>query len=224
MSRTGMQQGDIGWGNLPERGYVSKRVREVLKGSPGLEITTLQVWNALSVETRRTIANAYGDASAGRRAVHKSLMNLKGLHGNPKNVRGSGDANTVWLYTGPRELRLPEGEIVHTTETPLKPLTKEQLSTIIDDGRKKDRGEFEDYHIPATPIDETFPERKSRDGTIEDWGGSPEQDPLEALLVDHVPQVGDTQEFVIVGKLSDGSYLWRKESDGTLGFIEFNAL
>ena len=229
MSREGMNQGDIGWSNLPERGYVSKRVMEVLKESPGIEITTLQVWNQIGTEARRLIADSYGDASKGRRAVHKSLVNLKGLHGNPRKVKGSGDASTVWLYTGPRAPRLPkDGDVVYTTETPEpdKPRTastiQEELDAIdrhraeaIDRRRKKDRDEFKDYDIPATPIDETFGPKPKPEPDMRTWGDA---------TIPSEPQVGDMSNFTIVGKLSDGSFLWRKEDDGTLGFIEFNTL
>jgi hypothetical protein len=223
MAKKGMVHTDKGSGSLPNRGYVSQQVRKSLIAMPGIQVTSVQFWNGLPIEVRETIADAYGGGDKGRRAVHKCLMNLKQLHGNPRRVGGHGDVNTMWVYTGPKK-----DQVIFTTETPLAP-PKEVMPTKPtldeadrtfgyadrmlrereeDERRKPESKRFRDYDIPATPIDETFPDPIDRD----------------TGLMEHEPQVGDEQTFVIVGKLSDGSFLWRKEDDGTLGFIEFNPL
>jgi hypothetical protein len=209
MAKKGMVHTDRGAGKLPTRGYVSQQVYKSLISMPGIQITSVQFWNGLPIEVREIIAEAYGGGDKGRRAVHKCLMNLKQLHGNPRRVGGHGDVGTIWVYTEPKK-----DQVIFTTETPLAPPkevmpTKPTLDEVARGFDEADRT-FRDYDIPAKPIDKTFPLHETTISAKEAY-------PPE-------PQVGDEQTFVIVGKLSDGSFLWRKEDDGTLGFIEFNPL
>ena len=194
-----------GASSLPERNWLSDVVKAYMARYLGLRLTSTQVWNGLTVSQQAIIEFAYGEGK-GLSTVHKTLMNTKYFTEELSKVDGSG-LTTVWVW---QERKKPN--IVHTTTTP------------VDEIRE---GRFRDYDIPATPIEETFPERKSRDGIIEDWGGSPEQDPLRALLVPHepdVPTVGTVRTFTCIGRFLDDSLVWREDDTGHIGAVTFDAL
>jgi hypothetical protein len=93
----------------------------------------------------------------------------------------------------------PKVEPVFTTETPEDVIEKVET--------------FRRYDIPATPIDETFPE--------------PDFDPIDrdTGMMEPEPLVGDKVIYTLIGKFLDGTYLWREESTSHVGTMgDFVAL
>lgn len=85
-------------------------------------------------------------------------------------------------------------------------------------------------HTTTTPSKEQEAQRKKAVQQISEAIEPPplkpkvEPDPLEALLVDHVVQVGARRTFTCVGRLSDGMMMWRDDETGYLGTVGFDSL
>jgi hypothetical protein len=189
---------------LPNRNYIKHKIRDVFQNNPGITMTLTTIWNHLSATTQRVIVEAYEDTDKARMAVYRSIQNWQRSAGNPKQASGRGQDST-WVYQEYGDHK-PKVEPVFTTETPEDVIEKVKT--------------FRDYDIPATPIDETFPQPAyvdPDDGTMterEKWG----LDPADL-------QVGDKVIYTLIGKFLDGTYLWREESTSHVGTMgDFVAL
>ena len=201
-----------GASSLPERTWLSKVLKAHMTRYLGLRLSSVQVWYGLSETQQKTITFAYGEGK-GIQAVHKTLMNLKYFNEELTRVEGHGHSS-VWVW---QERKKPN--IVHTTTTPPKerPGIQEQLDTI-DEARKKDRDEFKDYRIPATPIDKTLPEPKPEPDYIH-WSKA-----AVAAEPDNEPDVGTVRTFTCIGRFLDDSLVWREDDTGHIGAVGFDAL
>jgi hypothetical protein len=178
---------------LPNRNYIKNQIREVFQGNPGMSMTLSTVWNHLSNQTQAVIETAYGSMDQARMAVYRSIQNWQRSAGNPKKTSGKGQDST-WVYQEYGDHK-PKVEPVFTTETPEDVIEKVET--------------FRRYDIPATPIDETFPEPKLED----------------AKTMEPEPLVGDKVIYTLVGKFLDGTYLWREEATSHVGMMgDFVAL
>ena len=185
-----------GSGSLPNRNYVKNHVRTVFQENPGMGLTLTLVWNMLTVQARAVIETAYGDTEKGRFAVYRSIQNWQRSAGNPKMTGGRGQDST-WVYQDYFTHKDKVKDVVaYSTETP-----EPDVLVVEKDGKLE-------------PV--TFKEARYSPSI---------DDPLEELLVDREPQVGDMVTFTLIGLFLDGTYLWREEATGHVGTMgDFVAL
>ena len=233
-----MKQKEQGLGamSLPSRNYVNHKVNAVMR--EGVEFTPTQVWHDLTSVVQSVLTSAYGDEAKAKRAVQRCIQNMNQLHGNPTKIRGRG-VGAVFVYNYETD-KGKRKDIVFTTET-LDPLDN------FDDGRAQESGVggSESVREPFVSKAEAVAsireagyregrigERTSSDPIIEATGASQlvvEKDgKLEPVTFSPVEvpvsQVGDQTTYTLVGLFLDGTFLWREESTGHVGSIEFTAL